>query len=104
MKTLFVGNLPWSVDDAQLAQLFSQYGEVASARVLKDRQSGRSRGSGFVDIGDEYADQAITEMNGKEVDGRPLVVEIARPKEENRGPRGGYDGRRSGGNYGRNHY
>ena len=82
-KKLFVGSLPWGVDDAQLAQIFSQAGTVVSAQVVKDRETGRSRGFGFVEMSsDEEAQAAVANLNGTEVDGRKIVVNIARPREE----------------------
>jgi len=93
---LFVGNLPWSVNDAQLEDLFSPYGEVQSARVINDRDTGRSRGFGFVEM--EVSDVAavINAVNGREVDGRALRVNEAEEKggsggrRDNRGPRSRY--------------
>jgi cold-inducible RNA-binding protein len=77
---LFIGNLPYSVDDAKLADLFTQAGTVVSAKVIKDKYSGRSRGFGFVEMSnDEETKKAIELLNGKDVDGRPLVVNEARP-------------------------
>jgi cold-inducible RNA-binding protein len=77
---LFIGNLPYSVDDAKLADLFAQAGTVTSAKVIKDKYSGRSRGFGFVEMSnDEETKKAIELLNGKDVDGRPLVVNEARP-------------------------
>ena len=84
---LYVGNLPWSVDDAKLKELFSASGEVSEATVIKDKYSGRSKGFGFVTIDDDAsAKKAIEEMNGKEVEGRELKVSEAKPMEE-RAPR-----------------
>lgn len=84
-KRLFVGSLPWSVDDAKLAQIFSQAGTVVSAMVVKDRDSGRSRGFGFVEMStDEEADNAVKNLNGSDVDGRKIVVNVARPREDSR--------------------
>lgn len=80
---LFVGNLPYSVKDESLAEIFSEAGEVTEARVVFDKFSGRSRGYGFVTMVDEEsAQKAIEEMNGKEVDGRKITVNISRPKEQ----------------------
>ena len=82
-KKLFVGSLPWSVDDAGLAQIFSQAGNVVSAQVVKDRDTGRSRGFGFVEMStDEEAQAAVTNLNGSDVEGRKIVVNIARPRED----------------------
>ena len=81
-KKLFVGSLPWGVDDAQLAQMFSQAGTVVSAQVVKDRDTGRSRGFGFVEMStEEEAQNAVNNLNGTDVDGRKIVVNIARPRE-----------------------
>jgi RNA recognition motif-containing protein len=78
---LFVGSLAWATTDESLAAAFSQCGEVLSARVMTDRDTGRSRGFGFVEMAtDEGADAAIDMWNGKELDGRAIVVNIARPK------------------------
>ena len=80
---LFVGNLPYSLDSAKLEELFAQAGAVASAKVISDKYSGRSRGFGFVEMAsDEEAKKAIEMFNGKDVDGRPLVVNEARPRED----------------------
>lgn len=83
MKKLFVGSLPWSTDDQKLADLFTQFGKVLSAKVLMDRATGRSRGFGFVEMeNDAEADEAISKLNGSDVDGRNIVVNEARPREE----------------------
>ncbi len=83
MTKLYVGNLPYSVNQGSLTDLFAPYGNVASATIISDRDSGRSKGFGFVEFEDDSAAQsAISEMNGKEVDGRKLVVSVARPMEE----------------------
>lgn len=79
---LFVGSLPWSVDDAQLAQIFAAAGTVASAKVIVDRATNRSKGFGFVEMSsDEEAQKAIKELNGHDVDGRQMTVSEARPQE-----------------------
>jgi RNA recognition motif-containing protein len=80
---LFVGNLPYSMDSAKLSELFAAAGTVSSAKVISDKYSGRSRGFGFVEMStDEEAKKAIEMFNGKDVEGRPLVVNEARPREE----------------------
>ena len=84
MKKLYVGNLPYSVDDSKLAEMFSEFGEVSSATVISDRDSGRSKGFGFVEMDDAAADAAMAAMDGKETDGRALKVNEARPREEKR--------------------
>jgi RNA recognition motif-containing protein len=80
---IFIAGLSFKVNDADLATLFEEYGTVRSARVITDRQTGKSKGYGFVEIDDEeVANQAIAELNGAEYDGRALSVSEARPKEE----------------------
>lgn len=82
-KKLFVGSLPWAVDDAKLAQIFSQAGNVVSAQVVKDRDTGRSRGFGFVEMStEEEAQAAVSQLNGNDIEGRKIVVNVARPREE----------------------
>lgn len=82
-KKLFVGSLPWAVDDAKLRDLFSQFGNVVSAQVVKDRETGRSRGFGFVEMStDEEAQAAVNALNGTDIDGRKIIVNIARPRED----------------------
>ncbi|HXK52680.1 RNA-binding protein [Candidatus Nomurabacteria bacterium] len=82
MKKLYVGNLPYKMDDDALAQLFSQVGNVISAFVIKDRATGRSKGFGFVEMDDADADAAILQLNDKEVEGRALKVTEAKPQED----------------------
>lgn len=77
MKKLYVGNLPWSVTDSELQAYFAGLGEVLSARVITDRDTGRSRGFGFVEMDDAGATRAIAELNGKDMGGRPLRVNEA---------------------------
>lgn len=99
---LYVGNLPYSASEVSLQALFEQAGAVKSVQIIKDRDTGRSKGFGFVEMGtQEEAQKAISLFNGKELDGRPLTVNIARPKEE-RGPGGG--GGYGGGGGGRGGY
>lgn len=91
-KKLYVGNLPWSVTNDSLKELFASYGEVVEAIVITDRMSGRSKGFGFVTFADEVAaEKAAAEMNGKTVEERQIVVNVARPREE-RPAGGGYRG------------
>lgn len=100
---IYVGNLPWSVDDEKLEKMFSSYGEVAEATVIKDKFSGRSKGFGFVTFNDDAAAQkAVSEMNDKDIEGRKLKVNEARPMDPDapRRPRrdfGDRDGGRGGG-------
>lgn len=80
---LFIGNLPYTMDSDKLAQLFAAAGTVVSAKVIADKYSGRSRGFGFVEMSnDEESKKAIEMFNGKDVEGRALVVNEARPREE----------------------
>ena len=95
---LYVGNLAYSVRDEDLQQAFAQFGTVSSAKVMMDRDTGRSKGFGFVEMGsDAEAQSAINGMNGQALDGRALVVNEARPREERPGGFGGGGGGRSGG-------
>lgn len=94
-KRLFVGGLPYSIDDKGLAELFAPYGVVESATVVIDRDSGRSKGFGFVEMATpEEANAAIAKLNETDVDGRKIVVNIARPKEDR--PRRDFGGRGGG--------
>ena len=81
-KTLFVGSLPWAVNDEALKEAFTQYGSVVSAKVVTDRQTGRSRGFGFVEMeSDSEASAAIEALNGSDLNGRNIVVNEAKPKD-----------------------
>lgn len=92
---LYVGNLSYNVRDEDLQQAFAQYGSVSSAKVMMDRDTGRSKGFGFVEMGsDAEAQSAINGMNGQSLDGRAIVVNEARPREERPG---GFGGGRPGG-------
>ena len=98
MKKLYVGNLVYEVTADQLKELFSQFGEVTSAQIISYRDSGRSKGFGFVELADDAAaDQAIQALHGQDHMGRKLVVSVARPPRQG-GERGE---RRGGGGYGR---
>jgi len=100
MLNLYVGNLPYSMNDQDLNELFSQIGDVQSARVMSDRETGRSRGFGFVEMANEDdGREAIEKLNGTDFDGRALVVNEARPREE-RPRRGGFGGGGGGGGRG----
>ncbi len=93
---LYVGNLPWSVDDARLSGLFSTHGTVERAKVVTDRDTGRSRGFGFVTMTDDAAaNAAIEAMNGTDIEGRTMTVRAA--EDRSKGPRAGGEG---GGGYG----
>jgi RNA recognition motif-containing protein len=99
-KKLYVGNLTYGVTDATLLQMFEPHGTVQSAQVIMDRDTGRSKGFGFVEMGsDQEAQAAIQALNGKEVEGRSLTVNEAKPRAEGGGGggRGGYGGGRGGG-------
>ncbi|MBI2996462.1 MAG: RNA-binding protein [Candidatus Melainabacteria bacterium] len=90
-KKIFVGNLSFQITDVELEDLFKEYGEVASAKVIVDRRTGRSRGFGFVEMkAESNAEQAIEALNGADVKGRPINVSFAR--EQSEGERGGYSG------------
>ena len=92
MLRIYVGNLNYRTTDQSLHELFAEYGEVSSASVITDRQTGRSRGFGFVEMpDDEQGKQAIEELNGKEFEGRTLTVNEARPRTPR--PAGGGGGR-----------
>ena len=98
---LYVGNLSYNIRDDDLQQAFAQYGSVASAKVMMDRDTGRSKGFGFVEMGsDPEAQAAINGMNGQALDGRAIVVNEARPREERPGGFGGGGGRSGGGGFG----
>ena len=101
-KKLYVGNLSYSVDSSELETLFGQYGQVVSAQVINDRDTGRSKGFGFVEMANEAeADAAVAALNGQQHNGRALTVNEARPREERGGGggggRGGFGGGRGGG-------
>src|SRR4051812_41971169 len=104
-KKLYVGNLSYQVDSSELEQLFGQHGTVVSAQIINDRDTGRSKGFGFVEMGtDEEAQAAIAALNGQEHGGRALTVNEARPREERSGGggggRGGFGGGGGGGGRG----
>jgi len=89
MKSIFVGNLPWTVTSADLQTKFAEFGNVISARVVSDNFSGKSRGFGFVDMEDADAEKAIAAMNGYKWGDREITVNEARPKTEKRERSGG---------------
>lgn len=105
---IYVGNLSWSMTDDDLSNLFSQYGAVTSAKILKEKNTGRSKGFGFVEMeDDEAAKTAIATLNESEVQGRKLIVNESQPRPEGGGYKksggggyGGGGGRSSGGGYG----
>ncbi|MDL2213017.1 RNA-binding protein [Bacteroides sp. OttesenSCG-928-E20] len=115
---IFIAGLSYNISESDLGDLFAEYGEISSAKVVTDRETGRSKGYGFVEMDDEEAgNKAIEELNGAEVDGRTLSVSVARPRTEaprrnnyggggggfNRGGGGGYN-RGGGGGGGRGRY
>ena len=103
-KKLYVGNLSFQTTEDELSNLFTQVGAVESVRIITDRDTGRSRGFGFIEMGDEDAEKAITQFNGTDMDGRALTVNEARPQTDRGGGGGGGGGGgrgRGGGGYGR---
>lgn len=83
-KNIYVGNLPWSSSEDDVRDTFAQYGEVMSAKIIYDRETGRSRGFGFVEMEDGAADEAIKDLDGSEMGGRNLKVNEARPRPQKR--------------------
>jgi RNA recognition motif-containing protein len=94
VKKIYVGNLPWSATDAELRDLFSTIGTVHSAAVVSDRETGRSRGFGFVEMDEGDAEKAISELNGRDMDGRALRVNEAQERQRRGGGGGGGGGGR----------
>jgi RNA recognition motif-containing protein len=82
IKTLYVGNIAWGTTEEELQGAFAEHGEVLGCRIITERATGRSRGYGFVEVNDEDAADMIEKMNGVELDGRRLVVNEAKPKEQ----------------------
>jgi RNA recognition motif-containing protein len=80
-RTLYVGNLPWGTTEEELAQVFAQHANVLSARIITDRETGRSRGFGFVEVADEDVERAVEAMNGTQLSGRDIIVNEARPRQ-----------------------
>jgi RNA recognition motif-containing protein len=100
---LYVGNLSYNVTSESLEEMFAEFGEVRSAQVVQDRETGRSRGFGFVEMSDDNAARAAIEaLNAQQFDGRPLTVNEARPRQDRGG--GGGGGRGGGGGGGRGGY
>src|SRR5690242_3012871 len=95
-KRIFVGNLSYQTTESDLTTLFEQAGEVESASIITDRDSGRSKGFAFIEMGNDSADKAITQFNGTELNGRALTVNEARPREDRSNGRGGNNGGRGG--------
>ena len=101
MKKIYVGNLPYSATESELRDVFGEHGTVESVSLVNDRETGRPRGFGFVEMDDEGAKAAISALDGKELDGRSLRVNEARPRREGGGGGGG-GGFGGGGGRGRN--
>ncbi len=80
-KTLYVGNLPWATTDTALADAFREHGTVVSSRIITDKETGRSRGFGFVEVEEADAEKLVEAMNGAEIDGRQIVVNEAKPRQ-----------------------
>ena len=98
---IYVGNMSYEVSEEDLKEAFEVFGEVETVKVLKDKYTGKSKGFGFVEMSnDADAQSAIDSLNDKEIKGRALKVNKARPRTENRGGRGGYDGVGRGGRQG----
>jgi RNA recognition motif-containing protein len=93
VKKIYVGNLPWSATDAELRDLFSTIGTVHSAAVVSDRETGRSRGFGFIEMDEGDAEKAISELNGRDMGGRALRVNEAQERQRRGGGGGGGGGR-----------
>ena len=100
-KKLYVGNLSYDTNDGALQEMFAAYGSVQSAQIVMDRDTGRSKGFGFVEMSsDQEAQAAVSGLNGKDLNGRSLTVNEARPREDRGGGRGYGGGGRSGGGRG----
>ena len=101
-KKLYVGNLSYNVTDSNLSDLFAPFGDVQSAQVIQDRDTGRSKGFGFVEMADDNAARtAMTQLNEKDFGGRPLTVNEAKPREDRGGGGGGGGGGGRRGSFGR---
>ena len=81
-KTLYVGNIPWSTKEEDLQRFFTQFGEVEECRIITERSTGRSRGYGFVEVNEEQAAEIVEKANGVEIEGRKIVVNEAKPREQ----------------------
>ena len=88
MKNIYVGNLPYSTTEAEIRDLFEAYGNVTSVNLITDRDTGRLRGFGFVEMGDDHAATAIKSLDGQDLGGRALKVNVARPRENGSRSRG----------------
>jgi RNA recognition motif-containing protein len=101
VKKIYVGNLPWSSTEQDIREFFEQFGAVHSVAIITDRETGRSRGFGFVEMDDSNAQTAIEKLNGRSMGGRSLTVNEANERRNDRGPRGGGGGGGGGGGRGR---
>jgi len=102
---IYVSNLNFSTTSESLQELFAEYGEVTSSKIITDRETGRSRGFGFVEMSDETEGQnAISELNESEFEGKTISVNVARPRTERTNNGGGYNRGGNGGGYNRNRY
>lgn len=81
VKTLFVGNLPWNTNPEELSAFFGEHGRVVNSRIISDRETGRSKGYGFIEVEDEDVESVVTATNGKELNGRAITVNEAKPKQ-----------------------
>jgi RNA recognition motif-containing protein len=100
-KKIYVGNLPFTATSESLSELFGQFGKVDSSKIITDRDTGRSKGFGFIEMSDSAeADSAISQLNGADHGGRSLTVNEARPMEKREGGGGGFAGKRDGGGRG----
>ncbi len=81
-KTLYVGNIPWSTKESDLEEFFSQFGEVIECQIITERATGRSRGYGFVEVNEDNMEEILEKTNGAEMEGRKLVVNEAKPREQ----------------------
>lgn len=97
---IFVGSLPFKIEESELQEIFEEYGEVTSVKIITDRATGRSKGFGFVEMtNEEEAKKAIEELNNAEIEGRTIVVNKAEEKKEGSRPSGGFRGGNSGGGF-----
>ena len=103
-KRIYVGNLSFQTTENDISDLFGQVGEVDSVSIVTDRDTGRSKGFGFVEMGDDDAEKAIAQFNGTELNGRSITVNEARPREGRGGNRGSYGRSAGGGRGGRGRY
>ena len=103
-KRIYVGNLSFQTTEHDISDLFAQVGEVDSVSIVTDRDTGRSKGFGFVEMGDDDAEKAIAQFNGTDLNGRSITVNEARPREDRGGNRGSYGRGAGGGHGGRGRY